>query len=100
MRFIQVLLGFFGFVAGLFLAVASAIIFYFERSNIAIVIGVVSLILLVIGRRWMRGRQKDSWRDDPASDAQKSYADDLGIKYRKNISKGALSDLISEETGE
>ncbi len=42
----------------------------------------------------------DSWRSEPATEAQKEFADDLGIKYGKNITKGELSDLISGETGE
>jgi hypothetical protein len=41
----------------------------------------------------------DSWRDDPASDKQKSFADSLGIYYPETISKGELSDLISAKTG-
>jgi hypothetical protein len=41
------------------------------------------------GRNWIR-----SWRDDAASDRQKSFADELGIVYSPDIGKGALSDLI------
>jgi hypothetical protein len=41
-------------------------------------------------------RAKDEWRDDPATERQKSFADDLGIQYPDNVTKGELSDLISE----
>ena len=40
-----------------------------------------------------------SWRENPASQKQKDFADDLGITYDSKISKGMLSDLISEKTG-
>jgi hypothetical protein len=40
-----------------------------------------------------------SWRDGAATEKQKSFARDLGIVFPKNITKGALSDLISEKTG-
>jgi hypothetical protein len=40
-----------------------------------------------------------NWRDDPATERQKSFARELEIKFPKNIKKGALSDLISEKTG-
>ncbi len=35
------------------------------------------------------------WRKDPATDSQKSYATDLGIRFSEGISKGELSDLIT-----
>jgi hypothetical protein len=40
------------------------------------------------------------WRDDPATDAQKNYADRLGIRYRPDITKGKLSDKITEVVGD
>src|SRR5262245_57371864 len=39
---------------------------------------------------------KDAWRNDPATERQKSFANHLGIQYRENVTKGELSDLISE----
>jgi hypothetical protein len=41
-------------------------------------------------------RTKDAWRDDPATERQKSFADALGIQYPENVTKGELSDMISE----
>jgi hypothetical protein len=41
-------------------------------------------------------RAKDVWRNDPATDRQKRFADELGIKYPENVTKGELSDLISQ----
>jgi len=68
--------------------------------GLAIFFGVLSLILLIIGGRWARASARlESWRDDPATDRQKSFANDLGIRYSKNATKGELSDLISRVTG-
>jgi hypothetical protein len=35
-----------------------------------------------------------TWRDDPATARQKAYADDLGIRYADDSTKGELSNLI------
>jgi hypothetical protein len=43
-----------------------------------------------------RGKQSVTWRNDPATAKQKSFADDLGIRYPRNITKGDLSALIDE----
>ena len=68
--------------------------------TISIFFGILSMILFFIGARWSGGSSRHvSWRDDPATDRQKSFADDLGIQYHKGITKGALSDLISQVTG-
>lgn len=40
-------------------------------------------------------RAKDAWRNDPATERQKSFADELGIKYPENVTKGQLADMIS-----
>jgi hypothetical protein len=39
------------------------------------------------------------WRNDPATERQKTFARDLGIKFPANISKGELSDRITDKTG-
>jgi hypothetical protein len=54
------------------------------------------------GRKLVGGelRISNDWRDDPASEKQKSFARDLGIRFPAGITKGELSDLISEETAE
>ena len=68
--------------------------------NIAIFFGVLSAILLFIGARWAKAPKRYyTWRNDPATDRQKSFADELGIRYAKGITKGELSDRISQVTG-
>jgi hypothetical protein len=67
--------------------------------NVAIFFGVLAAILLLIGARWRRRRRSTSWRDDPATDRQREFARDLGIKFPKSISKGELSDLIDHAKG-
>jgi hypothetical protein len=44
-------------------------------------------------------RPTEAWRDDPATVQQKDFANDLGIKYPRNVAKGELSDMISKATG-
>lgn len=41
-------------------------------------------------------RAKDAWRNDPATERQKSLANKLGIHYPDEVTKGELSDMISE----
>lgn len=41
-------------------------------------------------------RAKDTWSNGPVTERQKSFADELGIKYAENVTKGELSDLISQ----
>jgi hypothetical protein len=43
--------------------------------------------------RYKKKQQSDS---EPATDAQKRYADDLEIEYPENITKAELSKLINE----
>jgi len=98
MRFLRVILGLcslaFGLLCGVMLpfAIKSG-----DRPSIIILAVLTSLSLLLARRLWRR--RPTSWRDDPATDKQKSFADSLGIKYPRSISKGELSDLISEVTG-
>ena len=44
--------------------------------------------------------EEQTWRHNPATEKQKAYANFLGIEYPPNITKGELSDLISQVTGE
>lgn len=41
-------------------------------------------------------RRPNAWRHDPPTDRQLAFARDLGIRVPKGISKGDLSDLISQ----
>ena len=38
--------------------------------------------------------QRKSWRDEPPSEKQLNYADDLGISVPPGCTKGQVSDLI------
>ena len=38
--------------------------------------------------------EDEDWKDDPATERQMDYADDLGIKYDANVTKGELSRKI------
>ena len=41
-------------------------------------------------------RRPNAWRRDPPTERQLEYAKDLGIPLRKGMTKGEVSDLISE----
>ena len=41
-------------------------------------------------------RRPNAWRSDPPTDRQIAFAQDLGIQIPPGISKGDLSDLISQ----
>ncbi len=68
------------------------------NGNRLLGLGVGSLCCLIGYKVWPSS-SGETWRNDPATEKQKSFADDLGIRYPKNISKGDMSDLITEETG-
>lgn len=56
----------------------------------------IAAAILIYRHRHMR----KNWRDDPATDHQKSFAKDLGIRHPKRITKGELSDLIDQQLHE
>lgn len=87
-----------GSLLGLFALLGGLIDKSDSGKYVAIFLGVLGLILLTIGYRWTRSKQSTSWRSDPATDRQREFANELGIKFSKNITKGELSDLISEVT--
>jgi hypothetical protein len=70
-----------------------------DNRYLAYGVGGLALLLLVIGYSWTRTKRSSSWRADPATDRQREFARELGIKFPKSISKGELSDLISKVTG-
>lgn len=41
-------------------------------------------------------RSLDAWRREPPTEKQLAYAKDLGISLRPGLTKGQVSDLISE----
>lgn len=44
-------------------------------------------------------RLPDAWRRDPPTDRQLAYAEKLGLVVPEGVSKGQLSDMISQATG-
>lgn len=60
-------------------------------------IGVPAVITAAGVLAWPR--RPNAWRRDPPTDRQLAYARDLGIAVPDGISKGQLSDLISEASG-
>jgi hypothetical protein len=51
----------------------------------------VALLLLWASRR---RRSAVSWRNDPGTEKQMSYLDDMSVPYRADATKGELHDLI------
>jgi hypothetical protein len=45
-----------------------------------------------------RVKRDASWRNDPATAKQIAFAKELGIRLRRGMTKGEVSDLISRET--
>ena len=94
---------------GVVLAVG-ALAFFYQGAGLTpygfVFLG-LAFLFVVLGIRFLPNRQRQlhtdptqdrSWRDGPATEKQKSFAGDLGIKFLKNITSGAISDLISEKT--
>jgi amino acid permease len=53
------------------------------------------VIAIVFFTLYQRTYKTEKWRNDPATDAQRRFADDLGIRYSSAITKGELSDMIT-----
>lgn len=56
--------------------------------------------LLLDGFNFLKRPKNKNWRDDPCTEKQMNFADDLGIQYSITMTKGELSDLITKVTGE
>lgn len=89
------------------------------RAAAAIVVGGVGLVMLIAAvsadnrSSWTIGvsaaifiagilawpKRPNAWRRDPPTERQLAYARDLGIAVPDGISKGDLSDLISQAAG-
>lgn len=82
---------------GLFLCAGTAAVFgimlpFTDASYV--VLGEAGAVL-VIAACWLSWpRIPGSWRSDPPSDKQLEYADSLGIRIPRNVTKGRLSDMI------
>ena len=99
MRLIQRLFGLVAIIIGVCLAVGAISSHLAGHTGAMWFMGLTSLVFGWTGLKWLHGQTDTTWRSDPATAKQKSFADELGIRYPKNISKGDLSDLISEATG-
>jgi hypothetical protein len=58
--------------------------------------GACSAVVFGLAGLFTWPRRPNSWRRDPPTDRQIAYARDLGITIPSGISRGELSDLISE----
>ena len=100
LRFIQLAFGTVALAAGMLCALFAVIWWQQGQTGLCITFGLFALPLMVIGNRSLRGRRRRrSWRSEPATEKQKEFADELGIRYPRGITKGELSDLISRVTG-
>jgi hypothetical protein len=69
-------------------------------GKVSYVVWGLGLLTMMLGLKFLpkkKQRRDDNRRDSPATEKQKSLARELGIKFPPSISKGDLSDLITEE---
>jgi hypothetical protein len=91
----KVLLGIVSTGFGSLLAIGALISLFGGNVVSAVISGVVAAPLIFFGARWFTGRRPDgAWRNHRATERQKSFANDLGIQYPENVTKGELSDMI------
>lgn len=55
--------------------------------------------LFGVGGLFSWPRRPNAWRYDPPTERQIAYAQALGITIPRGVSKGELSDMISQATG-
>ena len=55
--------------------------------------------LILAGAWFSWPRRPNAWRGDPPTERQIAYAISLGIDIPDNVSKGQLSDMISQAAG-
>jgi hypothetical protein len=59
----------------------------------------VTAAVFGVGGLFSWPRRPNAWRYDPPTDRQLAYAQALGITVPRGVSKGELSDMISQVTG-
>lgn len=64
----------------------------------AMMLGIGAVI--AVGGFFAWPRRPNAWRRDPPTERQLEYATDLGIAIPRGATRGEVSDLISEATGE
>lgn len=62
-----------------------------------IVAAVSAWVIAAVALSWPR--IPNAWRADPPTDRQLAYAEKLGLLVPPGITKGQLSDMISQATG-
>lgn len=93
MRFVKTIVGLLLLFFSISMAIASLALF-----SESVILGIVFSILTIsvfMGSLSLIGRGKN-WRKLPATEKQKDYATDLGIRHHENITRGELSDLITD----
>ena len=99
MRFVVPIVGLVSLAIGCILALLAVVGHLRGDTEPATALGIMGAILALVGARWIRDPDRwMPWRDAPPTRKQMNYADDLGIRYPSNITRGELSDLISERT--
>lgn len=87
-----------GIGALLFVGVGLLTLISAAWSENAITMTAIGIATSVLG--WVAWpRQPNAWRRDPPTERQIRYAEALGIEVPPSISKGDLSDLISQVAG-
>lgn len=84
-------------LTALFLIIAAAMMAIFattDKKNFGMGLGIAALFGMAGLFTWPR--RPNAWRREPPTERQISYARDLGIRIPRGISKGELSDLITE----
>lgn len=79
-----------------FLAAVSAIAAA-TGDRVAFMLGTAAVFGVVSFVTWPR--RPNAWRRDPPTERQIAYALDLGIPIPPGVSKGQLSDMISQAKG-
>jgi LPXTG-motif cell wall-anchored protein len=79
-----------------------------DKSPYMYIVWGLGLLAILLGVKCLPKKQRrespsaeryagDTKRDSPATEKQKAFARELGIAFPSNITRGDLSDLISEE---
>jgi hypothetical protein len=81
-------------VVMLFVTVTFLIIAAVDPKTRWLLLGMAGLFGVAGAFAWPR--RPNAWRHDPPTDRQVAFARDLGISIPRKITKGELSDLISQ----
>ncbi len=81
------------FLLGMCCLVSAVTAFSGEKSRVPIA---VTAAVFGVGCLATWPRRPNAWRRDHPTERQVAYATDLGIRVRRGMSKGELSDLISQ----